>query len=86
MEKPIDMTQTFLEAGQVRANHTSNIIRSVSSSLEGKNYNPLNQLVGYLMSGDPTYITSYNDARKQITSVDRDELMEEIVKFYLSHN
>lgn len=81
-----NMTQKFTEASQVRESHTSTVIKSVNASLVSKNYNPLNQLVGYLMSGDPTYITGYNEARKKITDIDRDELMEEIVRFYLKHN
>jgi uncharacterized protein (UPF0297 family) len=51
-----------------------------------KGYNPVNQLVGYIISGDPTYITSYKDARKNISKLDRDELLEEIISFYLKNN
>ncbi len=48
-----------------------------------KGYDPLNQLVGYIISGDPTYITSHNGARKLITSLDRDELLEEFISNYI---
>ena len=49
-----------------------------------KGYNPINQLVGYLLSGDPAYITSHNDARSQIRTLERDELLEELVRSYLT--
>jgi uncharacterized protein (UPF0297 family) len=57
---------------------------SVKDALREKGYNPINQIVGYIMSGDPTYITSYKDARTLIKRLDRDELLEELVSFYLS--
>ncbi|MCL1802251.1 MAG: IreB family regulatory phosphoprotein [Eubacteriaceae bacterium] len=56
---------------------------NVKKALKEKGYNPVNQIVGYIMSGDPTYITSHNDARSQIKRLDRDELLEEIVSYYL---
>ena len=59
---------------------------SVKEALDEKGYNPVNQIVGYIMSGDPTYITSYKDARSLISKLDRDELLEEIVSYYLIHN
>ncbi len=59
------------------------IIESVFQSLKEKGYNPLNQIVGYLISGDPTYITSYNNARGLIRKLERDELLEEFVREYL---
>ena len=52
-------------------------------ALKEKGYNPTNQIVGYIMSGDPTYITSYRSARSMIMRVERDELLEELVKYYL---
>ena len=51
--------------------------------MKEKGYNPINQLVGYLLSGDPTYITNYKEARSQIRRVERDELLEELVRYYL---
>ena len=59
------------------------IIRSVSTAMQEKGYNPINQLVGYLLSGDPAYVTSYKDARNQIRQLERDELLEELVRAYL---
>ena len=59
------------------------ILMSVYNSLKEKGYNPINQIVGYLISGDPTYITSYNNARYRICSLQRDELVEELVRFYI---
>ena len=55
-------------------------------SLSEKGYNPLNQIVGYIMSGDPTYITSHNNARSLIMKVERDELVEEVLKAYIKNN
>ena len=49
-------------------------------------YNPINQLVGYLLSGDPAYVTSHRDARSKIRSLERDELLDELVRFYLEHD
>ena len=54
--------------------------------LSEKGYNPLNQIVGYIMSGDPTYITSHNNARSLIMKVERDELVEEVLKAYIKNN
>ena len=59
------------------------ILTTVYQALEEKGYNPINQIVGYLLSEDPTYITNYNGARTEITKIDRDELMEELVRNYL---
>ncbi len=59
------------------------ILTSVYCSLSEKGYNPINQIVGYLLSEDPTYITNYKDARKEISRIDRDEMMQELVKYYL---
>ena len=59
------------------------ILRSVFDALNEKGYNPINQIVGYLLSEDPTYITNYNNARSMICKIDRDELLQELVRFYL---
>lgn len=59
------------------------ILRSVFDSLDEKGYNPINQIVGYLLTEDPTYITNYNGARSLICKLDRDELLQELVKCYL---
>jgi len=61
------------------------IMNSVHDSLIQKGYNPINQIVGYILSEDPTYITNYNNARTLITRIDRDELLRELVIQYLGH-
>ena len=58
----------------------------IYDALKEKGYNPINQIVGYIMSGDPTYITSYQNARVLIRKLERDELLEELVKDYLDRN
>ena len=59
------------------------ILRSVFDALNEKGYNPINQIVGYLLTEDPTYITNYNSARSMICKLDRDELLQELVRNYL---
>ncbi|HHU74850.1 MAG TPA: IreB family regulatory phosphoprotein [Clostridiales bacterium] len=61
------------------------VIRSVYSALTEKGYNPVNQIVGYVMSGDPTYITSHKGARSMIMKVERDEIIEELLRFYIEN-
>ncbi len=61
----------------------SMIFEDVYQALEEKGYNPINQIVGYLLSGDPTYITSHNNARSNIRRIERDELIEELVRSYV---
>ena len=60
------------------------ILSTVYRSLEEKGYNPINQIVGYILSEDPTYITNHNNARTLIRKLDRDELLQELVRHYLS--
>lgn len=60
------------------------ILRSVYNALTEKGYNPINQIVGYLLTEDPTYITNYNGARSKICKLDRDELLQELVRCYLA--
>ena len=62
------------------------ILRAVFDALNEKGYNPINQIVGYLLTEDPTYITNYNGARSMICKLDRDELMQQLVRDYLSVN
>lgn len=62
---------------------TRDIIFSVYESLKEKGYNPINQMVGYIISGDPTYITSHNNARALISKLERDDILEELLRFYL---
>ena len=59
------------------------VLESVYEAMVEKGYNPVNQIVGYIMSGDPTYITSHNNARSLIMKVERDELVEELLKVYI---
>ena len=59
------------------------VLTRVYESMKEKGYNPINQIVGYLISGDPTYITSYNNARTGIRRLERDDLIEELVKEYV---
>ena len=59
------------------------ILRCVFDALNEKGYNPINQIVGYLLTEDPTYITNYNNARSMICKLERDELMQVLVKYYL---
>ena len=58
-------------------------LKEVYEALEEKGYNPINQIVGYILSGDPTYITSYKDARSKIRTIERDELLEKMVQKYI---
>lgn len=63
---------------------TKAILSEVYDSLKEKGYNPINQLVGYIISGDPTYITNYNGARALVRKLERDEILEEVLKSYLN--
>ena len=66
-------------------NEMKRILTQVYNSLREKGYNPINQIVGYILSEDPTYITNHNNARALIRKVDRDELLQTLVKYYLTH-
>ena len=65
-------------------NEAQDILLYVYQALQAKGYDPITQLVGYLVSGDPTYITSYNSARSMICHLERDEIIEELVRSYLA--
>lgn len=82
--RDITSTQFFkVEAApQIQA---KDILEIVYNALKEKGYNPVNQIVGYIMSGDPTYITSFNGARSLVMKVERDELVEELLKAYITH-
>lgn len=67
----------------VEENRAQSVIRNAYKAMTEKGYNPVHQLVGYLLSGDPAYVTSYMDARSKIRKVERDELLEELVRTYL---
>ena len=77
-------TMKFRAVGEEQ-NHVREIIRVVYEALQVKGYNPISQIVGFLMSGDPTYITSHNNARSLIGRLERDEIIEEIVTEYLKN-
>ena len=79
----IDSTQNFKVVSETR-NRVGDILAQVYQAMTEKGYNPVNQIVGYIMSGDPTYITSHNNARSLIMKVERDELVEELLKVYIS--
>ncbi len=76
-----DTRKFRVEKEEVRK--ASQILREVYAALKEKGYNPINQIVGYILSGDPAYITSYKNARTLIRTLERDELIEELVRAYL---
>ena len=78
----LDKTMTF-SLGEDKEQEMKQILTTVYDALREKGYNPINQIVGYLLSEDPTYITNYNNARSLICKLDRDELLQELVKHYL---
>ena len=83
MQEQLDFTRKF-SLNQDRGDEIKAILTSVYNSLQEKGYNPINQIVGYILSEDPTYITNYNNARSLIRKLDRDELLQELVKKYLA--
>ena len=80
----MDSTMTFSFEDPHEAG-IKNTLRVVYNALNEKGYNPINQIVGYILSEDPTYITNHNNARALIRKLDRDELLHVIVKFYLDN-
>lgn len=80
----LNQTQKF-NFGLTREDYIKSIIGEVYSALEEKGYNPVSQMVGYILSGDPTYITGHKNARSLIMKVERDEIMEFLVKFYVKN-
>ncbi len=80
-----NLTQKIGIVGKPDKTQPSEIIPIIHAALIEKGYNPINQIVGYILSGDPTYITSHNNARSLICRFDRDELVEELVKSYLKN-
>lgn len=85
MEKNINNTQFFTVQTEPEL-QVSDVLEIVYKALKEKGYNPVNQIVGYIMSGDPTYITSHNNARSLIMKVERDELVEEVLKTYIENS
>ena len=85
MEKNINNTQFFTVQKEPEL-QVSDVLEIVYKALKEKGYNPVNQIVGYIMSGDPTYITSHNNARSLIMKVERDERVEEVLKTYIENS
>lgn len=81
------MSEKFTETTRIdlpnEKKSINEIINIVYSALEEKGYNPKNQIIGYILSGDPTYITNYNNARGLIRQISRDEILEEFLDFYM---
>lgn len=73
----------FVDINQTKRISVSEVILRVYQALVERGYNPVNQIVGYIMSGDPTYITSHNNARSLIMKVERDEILEELMRNYV---
>ena len=82
----ISNTQFFRAVQEEKKLEASQVLEQVYTALTEKGYNPINQIVGYIMSGDPTYITSHNNARSLIMKVERDELVEEVLRAYIKNN
>lgn len=82
----IDETMKFNFSDEPFDQDIRKILFTVHSALKEKGYNPINQIVGYLLSGDPAYIPRYKDARNLIRKIERDELIEELVTFYLEES
>ncbi|HLR15636.1 MAG TPA: IreB family regulatory phosphoprotein [Bacillota bacterium] len=79
----IDRTMKFNFSEEPFDHNTKEVLFTVHDALKEKGYNPINQIVGYLLSGDPAYIPRYKDARNLIRKIERDEVIEELVRFYL---
>ena len=75
----------FVKVQRKQEYQVSDVIQSVYESLKEKGYNPVSQIVGYVMSGDPTYITSHNGARSLIMRVERDEIIEMLLEHYIKN-
>lgn len=82
----MDKTMRFNFSEEPFDQDVRSVLLSVHSALQEKGYNPINQIVGYLLSGDPAYIPRHQDARNLIRKIERDELIEELVKFYIDKN
>ena len=80
---PDTFDTTKLQPIQESGNEAQDILMYVYNALQAKGYDPITQLVGYIISGDPTYITSHNQARSMICRLERDEILEELVRVYL---
>jgi uncharacterized protein (UPF0297 family) len=85
MTEPTEVTRRF-SAKDESFTEVGLVLREVCLALKEKGYDPLDQIVGYLLSGDPTYITSYRNARVLIKRLERDQILEELVASYLEKN
>ena len=82
-----DMTETVsFNSEEIRRENIREVLKHVQTALDERGYNAINQLAGYLISNDPAYISSHNNARSIIQSVERHEIIEELVRFYLEEN
>ena len=81
-----DKTMKFNFSDETVETNVNEVLGTVYDALQEKGYNPINQIVGYLLSGDPAYIPRHREARNLIRKLERDELIEELVKFYLQHH
>jgi uncharacterized protein (UPF0297 family) len=86
MMSSMDKTMKFDVIPEGVETSSKEVILTVYDALQEKGYNPINQIVGYLLSGDPAYIPRHNNARSMIRKRERDELIEELVRSYLAHN
>jgi len=82
----MDKTMKYVRQADSQEASVQEVILAVYDALEEKGYNPINQIVGYLLSGDPAYIPRHDNARTLIRRRERDELIEELVRFYVSHH
>lgn len=81
-----DKTMKFNFPEESMKDEVKEVMLHVYNALEDKGYNPINQVVGYLLSGDPAYIPRHEEARNKIRKLERDEILEELVKFYIREN
>ena len=80
----LDATRKYRISKDVRT--PEDVLMTVYQAMREKGYDPVNQIVGYLLSGDPTYITSHNNARYLVLRMERDDLLDELVRFYVKHH
>lgn len=79
----VDKETMMFKMEKNNADQAREILAAIYQALKERGYNPINQIVGYILSGDPTYITNHKNARNLVRKLERDELLEEILKFYL---
>ena len=85
-ETSFDRGTILFDVNNEKSQRIDDIMRRIYTALVEKGYNPVNQIVGYIMSGDPTYITSHNNARSLVMKVERDELVEELLTEYIKNS